>query len=90
MQEIPETTTQKRIRKIEQLKARLEKEEGRLKDAARKERNGQLIAFGLYVEEAIKAADEDGRKKIEDNIKQYLNGRNLQRALAGIKRLTNA
>ena len=44
------TTAEKRNLKIEQLKARLQKEESRLNAQLRKERTGQLMAFGIYLE----------------------------------------
>ncbi len=82
------TTEKKRLQKIAQLKARLQKEEARLNQDKRKERNGQLIAFGVYVEEFYKSADEDGKKQLEDSIKKHLKDRSLERALAGLQRLT--
>ena len=81
------TTTEKRKLKIEQLKARLQKEESRLNAQLRKERTGQLMAFGIYLEAFLKVANPEERTKIKKSISQYLEGRNLERALAGIKRL---
>ena len=50
-------------------------------------RDGQLIAFGVYVEEFFKSADMEGRKRLEESIKKHLAGRNLERALAGLARM---
>jgi hypothetical protein len=81
------TTEDKRLQKIAQLKARLQKEEARLNQDKRKERDGQLIAFGVLVEELFKAGDPVARQKWQDGAKKHLNDRNLKRALAGFSRL---
>lgn len=81
------TTAEKRKLKIEQLKARLQKEESKLNAQIRKERTGQLMAFGIYLETFLKAAAPEERAKIIKSMSQYLDGRNLERALTGIKRL---
>lgn len=81
------TTEEKRLKRIAELKARLQKEEALLKTTARAERNGQLIAFGILVEEIFKVADETGLQKLVDSAKKHLRDRNLSRALAGFERL---
>lgn len=81
------TARQKRVERIKQLRAKLEREQNRLTSADRKARNGQLIVFGVHFEEVYKKANEEGRKRIEDSIKEHLTGRNLARALEGIVRL---
>lgn len=81
------TVRQKQLERINQLKAKLERAQNRLTSADRKARNGQLIVFGVYLEEVYKKANEEGRKRIEDSIKEHLTGRNLTRALEGIARL---
>lgn len=81
------TTAEKRKLKIEQLKARLQKEESRLNAQLRKERTGQLMAFGIYLEAFLKVATPEERKQIKTSMDRLLDGRNLERALAGIKRL---
>lgn len=83
------TTAEKRKLKIEQLKARLQKEESRLNAQLRKERTGQLMAFGIYLEAFYKIATPEDREYIKIKIKELLDGRNLERALAGIKRIEN-
>ena len=45
------TPEERRLQRIAQLKAKLQKEEALLSKDKRKERDGQLIAFGVYVEE---------------------------------------
>ena len=81
------TTEEKRKLKIAQLKAQLQKEESRLNKDKRKERDGQLIAFGVLIEEAFKTGDEAARQKWVDLAKKHLKDRNLTRALAGFERL---
>ena len=81
------TTAEKRKLKIEQLKARLQKEESRLNAQLRKERTGQLMAFGIYLEAFLKVATPEERTQIKTRMGEILEGRNLDRALAGINRL---
>lgn len=85
-----ETTEERRKKRIEKLKAQLQKEEALAVTSLRKERNGQLIAFGVYVEEYYKGTDKDGQERLLESIKKHLKGRNLDRALAGIKRISNS
>lgn len=82
------TTEEKRILRIEQLKAKLQKEQAKLSASKRKERDGQLISFGVYIEEFFKSSNAEGRKRLEESIKSHLKDRNLERALAGLKRLS--
>lgn len=86
----PLTTEERRKQKIAQLKAKLQNEEARFNKDKRKERDGQLIAFGVYVEEFFRGTDVDGKKRLEESIKKHLAGRNLERALAGLARLDGA
>ena len=55
------TSEERRMKRIEKLKAKLQKEEALANAAKRKERNGQLIAWGVLIEEMYKAADEQAR-----------------------------
>lgn len=82
------TPEERRLQRIAQLKAKLQKEEALLSKGKRKDRDGQLIAFGVYVEEFFKSADPEGRRRLEEGIKKHLSGRNLERALAGMTRLS--
>ncbi|WP_280120266.1 hypothetical protein [Sangeribacter muris] len=80
------TTREKRLKKISQLEARLQKQRALLGEEKRKERNGQLIAFGIWVEEYLKQFP--GRKaSVERSMNSLLSGRNLEKALAGIERI---
>jgi hypothetical protein len=81
------TTEEKRKQRIAQLKAQLQREEAQLNKSKRKERDGQLIAFGVLVEEIFKTRDEIGRKKLIESAKKHLKDRNLMRALSGFERL---
>ena len=81
------TTKKKRIQRIEQLKAKLQKEQAKLSASKRKERDGQLISFGVYIEEFFKSSNEDARKRLGESIKTHLKDRNLERAQAALKRL---
>ena len=81
------TTEEKRLKKIEQLKARLQKEQAKQNSVERKRRDGQLIAWGVMIEEIFKCADESGKEKLIETAKRHLKDRNLERALEGFKRL---
>lgn len=81
------TTKEKRINRIAQLKARLQKEEAKLKTSQRKERTGQLVSWGIMVEEIFKGADDAGRQRLIESAQKHLKERNLERALAGFSRL---
>lgn len=83
-----QTTEEKRIQRIEQLKAKLQKEQAKLSASKRKERDGQLISFGVYIEEFFKLSNGEARKRLEESIKSHLKDRNLERAIAGLKRLS--
>lgn len=76
-----------REEKIARLKAQLQKEEYRLKEDSRKERNGQLVALGVLVEQMFKVGDNASRQKWEEGAKKHLEGRNLERVLAAFERL---
>ena len=86
MAEKSQTTREKRLAKIAQLEAQLQKEKARLNEEKRKERNGQLIAFGIFLEEYLK--DKPGRiPSMKQTMQRLLDGRNLDRALAGVARI---
>ena len=86
MAEKSQTTREKRLAKIAQLEAQLQKEKARLNEEKRKERNGQLIAFGIFLEEYLK--DKPRRiSSMKQTMQRLLDGRNLDRALAGVARI---
>lgn len=82
------TQEEKRLKRIAQLKAMLQQEEAKQNQEERKRRTGQLVAFGVYIEAFFKTSDDEARKRLEESIKKHLSGRNLERALDGIKRLS--
>lgn len=84
------TPEERRMKRIEKLKAKLQKEEALVNAAKRKERNGQLIAWGVLIEEMYKAADEQAKQRWIDGAKKHLSGRNLERALAGFERIQSS
>lgn len=81
------TTREKRQARIAQLEARLQKEKARLNSDKRKERNGQLIAFGIYMEEYLKA-NPSKISSMKQSMQNFLDGRNLDRALSGLERIS--
>ena len=82
-----QTTREKRLAKIAQLEAQLQKEKARLNEEKRKERNGQLMAFGIFLEEYLK--DKPGRiPSMKQTMQRLLDGRNLDRALTGVERIS--
>lgn len=81
------TTEQKREKRIAQLRARLQKEEAKQAASQRKKRDGQLISWGVMVEEIFKSTDEAGKQRLIESAKKHLKERNLQRALEGFSRL---
>ena len=47
------TQEEKRLKRIAQLKAMLQQEEAKQNQEERKRRTGQLVAFGVYIEEFL-------------------------------------
>jgi uncharacterized alkaline shock family protein YloU len=80
------TPRQIRIRQLKEKLSRLSNQETA---NIRKQRNGQLIAAGVYIEMSYKKADIDARKKIQEKVLNILEGRNAERASAMFKRLDN-
>jgi hypothetical protein len=82
------TWEQKRLKRINELKRKLQAAEKRFDDARRKKRNAELIAFGVLVEELFKAGDSAVRQKWLDDAKKHLSTGNLfSRAESGFERL---
>lgn len=82
-----ETFQKKQEKKVAQLKAKLQKEEAKLSQSRRKERDGQLVAMGVLVETLYKAADDAARTKWCKQAESALKDRNLERVLAAFSRL---
>ena len=87
MAEKAQTTREKRLARIAQLEAQIQKEKARLNEEKRKERNGQLIAFGVFMEEYLKDRPEK-IPSMKQLMEKLLEGRNLNRALAGVERIS--
>lgn len=83
------SSEEKRIKRIAQLEARLQKEKAKQKDILRKERNGQLMAFGIYLEAYLKSGGDEVINKFMSSMKELLSGRNLERCLSGLKRISS-
>ena len=82
------TTEEKRLKKLDELKARLQKVQAQQNSLERKRRNGQLFAWGVLIEEIYKSADEAGRQKLVESARKHLKDRNLERAIQGFTRLS--
>ena len=89
MSEKGKTSAEKRTERIAELKAKLQREQARQNSEIRKERNGQLISLGVYMEEAFKKGNDERRKKIIEDVENNLTGRNLERALKAFERLSS-
>lgn len=81
------TPEERRLKRIAQLKAKLQKETARQNEVERKRRNGQLVAFGVFFEQWFKNANDEERTTIVSLVKNHLKDRNLERAIEGMKRI---
>lgn len=85
--ERPLTPSEKRVIKINQLRAKLQKEQAKMNTEQRKLRDGQLIALGVLFEELYKQWDRTKRLEFATLAGKCLSGRNLDRVLGAFKRL---
>lgn len=74
-------------KRIERLEKELKNAKAQKQGQARKERNEQLIAFGLFMEEKYKRLPMEERAKVKSLGKELLKGKNLEKCLAGFARL---
>ena len=81
------TARDRQIAKIDQLKARLQNEEAKLRSQARKERNAQLVALGVFWEICSRDQTEDQLKEMREAMRKVLKGRSLNLALAAVDRI---
>jgi len=65
------------------LKARIQRERARAGAAARKQRTGRLVAWGVAVEQML-ASGEFTVAEWRERCQEHLTGRTLDRALAGL------
>lgn len=82
------TSRERREQRIAQLKARLQREQNLHARDLRKERNGELIAWGILVELMYKLSP-DTRPYFKNAAEKLMSkdSRNLTRALGGFARL---
>lgn len=81
------TTREKRLKEIEQLKAKVQKKEAQFNAITRKERNGELMAFGILTETILKNETEFATFLKEKMVKYQFKDKNLERISSGIKRI---
>ncbi len=76
-----------RMEALERRRQKLNQQAAALKKEARKDRNSQLIAWGIFIEIYYKLSGEEEHNAFREDLKKYLKGRELERALAGCDRL---
>ena len=81
------TARDRQIAKIDQLKARLQNEEAKLRSQARKERNAQLIALGVFWEICSRSQTREQLEEMREAMREVLKGRTLDLALAAVDRI---
>lgn len=74
-------------KRIERLEKELKNAKAQKQGQARKERNGQLMAFGILLETKYKMLTTEEKNKIRQWAADLLEGRNLERAMASFARL---
>lgn len=82
--DIPGMQRQKSRRKerMDQLREKLKKLQAMESSASRKARNGQLIAFGVFLEWYLGSIDSGERTNIETKALDFFGGKNDERNLA--------
>ena len=83
----PRKTLAEKMANLQLQKQKLAQKTAALNKEARKERDGQLIAWGIMVEARYRNATPDLREHIISTTRELLKDRNLSRALAGFVRL---
>ena len=83
----PRKTLAEKMALLQVQKQKLAQKAAALNRAARKERDGQLIAWGIMVEARYRNATPDLKERIISTTRELLTDRNLSRALAGFARL---
>ena len=85
----PKKTLAEKMALLQRQKEKLAQKAAALNKEARKERDGQLIAWGIMVEAQYRNAAPEQRKRLISAAREFLKDRNLSRALAGFTRLDN-
>ena len=80
-------TLAEKMLSLQRQKQKLAQKAAALNKEARKERTGQLIAWGIMVEAQYRNASPDQKERLISAAREFLKDRNLSRALAGFARL---
>ncbi len=80
-------TLAEKMLSLQRQKQKLAQKAAALNKEARKERTGQLIAWGIMVEAQYRNAAPEQRERLVSAARKFLQDRNLNRALAGFVRL---
>ena len=80
-------TLAEKMLRLQRQKQKLAQKAAALNKEARKERTGQLIAWGIMVESRYRNAVPEHRERLISAAREFLKDRNLSRALAGFARL---
>ena len=83
----PRKTLAEKMANLQLQKQKLAQKTAALNKKESKERDGQLIAWGIMVEARYRNATPDLREHIISTTREFLKDRNLSRALAGFVRL---
>ena len=78
---------ERQIARIEQLKKQLQQEEAKLKANTRKERNSQLVALGIFFEQALLDVPQDEFEAVWESARENLKGHTRERVLVAMERL---
>ena len=84
---LPKKTLAERMASLQLQKQKLAQKAAALNKEARKERDGQLIAWGIMVEAQYRHGTIERREHFIAAAHELLNNRNLSRALTGFSRL---
>lgn len=84
------TAEERRIKRIAQMRAKLQKEEALLNHDRRKKRNGQLIAGGVFMEQLYTSGTPEQKDSLKKKATEKLDERNRERVLACFDRLDAA
>ena len=80
-------TLAEKMLSLQRQKQKLDQKAAALNKEARKERTGQLIAWGIMVESRYRNAVPEHRERLISAAREFLKDRNLSRALEGFARL---
>lgn len=84
---LPRKTLAEKMASLQLQKQKLAQKAAALNKEARKERDGQLIAWGIMVEALYRNGSSEQRERFTTAAHELLKDRNLSRAIAGFARL---